>query len=220
MHTVTTRSARDVVGRDSTRSTRSLLIAAALAGPVFYLSATAQILTREGFDLRVHPISQLSTGELGWIQTATFIIAGLGVLALAVTYRRLVTDGVGRRLVPIFLAVLGFGFVVAGSFTMDPQHGFPIGTPAGPAAAMSWHGIVHSVAAAVAFVGLAIACVTSMIRSIRERRAWAATGHGFVALVLLLPVSPTDSSLQIAGTGLIAFTWTTVTALTLRRSIR
>jgi hypothetical protein len=45
----------------------------------------------------------------------------------------------------------------------------------------------------------------------------AAIGNGLVALVLLLPMSPTESSIQIAVTGLIAFSWVTVSALRLRR---
>jgi hypothetical membrane protein len=199
------------------RSTRRLLTAAAAAGPFFYVSVSVQMLTREGFDLRVHPLSQLSTGSLGWIQVATFVLTGLGVLALAVAHRRLVTDGVGRRAVPVLLALSALGFVLAGAFVMDPENGFPAGTPDGPVAAMSWHGVVHSVAAVLAFTALALACVVLAVRAVRERRTLAAVGHGVVALVLLLPVSPEQASVQVAATGLVAFTWTTVVAIRLRR---
>ena len=41
---------------------------------------------------------------------------------------------------------------------------------------------------------------------------------GAAALVLLLPVSPDHMSIQIAVNGLVAFTWTTVLALHLRRT--
>ncbi|WP_166852964.1 DUF998 domain-containing protein [Isoptericola sp. BMS4] len=199
--------------------TRTLLSAAALAGPVFFVSSAIHALARPGFDLRVHPLSQLATGASGGIQQATFVLAGLGVIALAVAHRRLVTQGVGRRLVPVFLTVFGAGFVVAGLFTMDPQRGFPEGAPPG-VVEMSWHSVVHTAAAAVSFVALAAACLTLLVRHVRARHAWAAVGNGLVALVLLLPTSPTESSVQIAVTGLIAYTWVTVYALVLRRSAR
>jgi hypothetical protein len=42
--------------------------------------------------------------------------------------------------------------------------------------------------------------------------------NGVAALILLLPMSPSHMSIQIAVNGLVAFTWTTVLALALRRS--
>ncbi|WP_402463846.1 DUF998 domain-containing protein [Isoptericola aurantiacus] len=196
--------------------TRGLLTAAALAGPFFYVSSAAQALSRDGFDIRVHPLSQLATGGPGWIQQVSFVLAGLGVIALAVAHRRLVTTGAGARVAPIFLSVFGAGFVVAGCFPMDAQNGFPIGAPAG-VVEMSWHSVVHTTAAAVSFVALAGACIALLVRSIRRRRVAASLGNGLVALVLLMPISPTESSIQIAVTGLVAFAWITVSALSLRR---
>ncbi|MFD1827082.1 DUF998 domain-containing protein [Mumia zhuanghuii] len=197
--------------------TRRLLAAAALAGPVFYTSAIAQMVTRDGFDLREHPISQLSTDDLGWVQRATFVIAGLGVLGLAVAHRRLVTTGVGRRWLPILIGVFGGGLAVAGLFVMDPQYAFPAGTPDAPAPEMSWHSVVHSGAAAVAFTALAVACVVLTVRAIGARRTLPAIGSGLAAVILLVPVSPTHASIQIAVTGLVAFGWVSAYALHLRR---
>ena len=197
-------------------STRRLLVAAAAAGPLFVASASAQALAREGFDLRIHPLSQLSTGDLGWVQILTFALTSLGLLALAVTHRRIVTEGVGRRAVPVLLGIAGVGVVLAGVFVMDPENGFPVGTPDGPADSMSWHGVAHSVAAAVAFTALAAAAVVLTVRAVRARQVSAAVGHGIVGLVLLVPISPETASLQVAANGLIAFTWTTALALRLR----
>ncbi|GAA1411621.1 DUF998 domain-containing protein [Oerskovia paurometabola] len=196
--------------------TRSLLVAATLAGPFFVVSAGVQSVAREGFDLRVHPLSQLSTGDLGWVQILTFALTGLGLIALAVAHRRIVREGAGRRAVPVLLGIAGVGFVLAGVFVMDPENGFPVGTPDGPAASMSWHGIAHSVVAAVAFTALAAAAVVLTVRAVRARRVLAAVGHGVVGLLLLMPVSPETASLQVAVNGLVAFTWTTVLALRLR----
>lgn len=208
----------DSTTRSTRPRTRSLLTAAALAGPLFYASSVVQAMIRPGFDIRVHPLSQLATGGPGWIQMVSFVLSGLGVVALALAHRRVIRQGTGSRVAPILLGVFGGGLMVAGCFPMDPQNGFPVGAPEG-VVEMSWHSIVHSVAAAVSFSALAIACVALLVRSIRYRRVSASLGHGLVALVLLLPMSPTESSIQIALTGLIAFTWVTVSALRLRSDL-
>jgi Protein of unknown function (DUF998) len=202
------------------RSSEHLLLAGALAGPVFFTSAITQMLTREGFDITRHPISQLATGSLGWIQMVTFVLAGLGGLALAVGIRRTLTEGPGRRVLPILVGVFGAGLVAAGVFTMDPEQGFPVDTPDGPVARMSWHSVVHSAAAAVAFTGLAIGAIVLTVRHARRRAVLPAVANGATALVLLLPMSPDHMSIQIAVNGLVAFTWTTVLACSLRRFAR
>ena len=143
--------------RTPVRSTRTLLIAGALAGPLFAVLATGQVLLRDGFDLRRHPLSLLATGGPGFVQVANFVLAGIGVLCLAVAVRRTIPDGVGRRWLAPLIAIFGLGLVASGVFVMDPENGFPIGTPEGLAPVMSWHGIAHIVAATVAFTGLAAA---------------------------------------------------------------
>jgi hypothetical membrane protein len=196
--------------------TSHLRLAAIAAGPLFVVSALAQMASRDGFDLMRHPISQLSTGDHGWIQITTFVLTGLGVLALAVELKRTITTGLGRRVVPIFVGLFGAGLVAAGLFVTDPENGFPVGAPQGPAAQVSWHSIAHGTAAAVAFTALAVACVVLTIRAVRERAVLPALLHGAVAVILLLPMSPAYVSVQLALTGLVAFTWTTAVAVTLR----
>ncbi|HJY43268.1 MAG TPA: DUF998 domain-containing protein [Propionibacteriaceae bacterium] len=204
--------------RTSARSTRTLLIAGALAGPLFAVLATGQVLLRDGFDLRRHPLSLLATGGPGFVQVANFVLAGIGVLCLAVAVRRTITDGVGRRWLAPLIAVFGLGLVASGVFVMDPENGFPIGTPEGPAPSMSWHGIGHIVAATVAFTGLAAACIVLAVRMGRRRAGWATVLNAGAALVFLAPVNPAWASIQVAVNGLVAFIWTTAVALWLLRS--
>ena len=64
-------------------STRVLVTAGVVAGPLFVLVGLVQVLTREGFDLTRHPLSLLALGDLGWIQIANFIVAGVLMLAFA-----------------------------------------------------------------------------------------------------------------------------------------
>lgn len=200
-------------------TTRHLLTAGALAGPVFFASAVTQMLTREGFDITRHPISQLATGDLGWVQIATFVTAGLGGLALAAGTARTLTEGLGRRALPVLIALFGAGLIAAGVFTMDPEYGFPAGTPEGPVEEMSWHSVAHSVAAAVAFTALAVAAAVLAVRHARRRAVLPTVLGGAAALVLFLPMSPDHMSVQIAANGLVAFSWATAVALWLRRSV-
>lgn len=200
--------------------TRILLIAGAVAGPLFALLATGQVLLRDGFDLRRHPLSLLATGGPGFVQIGNFIVAGLGALCLAVAVRRTITDGVGRRWLARLIAVFGLGLIASGVFVMDPENGFPIGTPQGPVLAMSWHGIAHIAAATVAFTGLAAACIVLTVRMVRRRAGWAAALNACAALVFLAPVNPAWASIQLAVAALVAFTWTTALSLWLLPSAR
>ena len=202
----------------TTHRTRYLLTAGALAGPVFFAAATAQAATRDGFDITRHPISLLATGDLGWIQIAAFTLAGLGGLALAAGIARTITEGTGRRALSPLVAVFGLGMIAAGVFPMDPENGFPAGTPDGPVAEMSWHGIAHSASAVVSFTALAVAAIVLAVREARRRRVPGAVLSGAAALVLLMPMSTEHMSIQIAVNGLVAFTWTTVLALRLART--
>jgi len=202
------------------RSTRLFLLAGALAGPLFYVSALAQMLTRPGFDIRIHPISQLSTGDLGWIQVLTFVLAGLGLICLAIGHRRIVTDGLGRAAIPILIAISGVGFIAAGLFRQDPANGFPLGVADGPAAEPTATAVIHMAAAIIAFTALAVAAIVALIRAIRERRVAAAIGSGIVAIALLAPVVPETASIQVAVAGLFAFGWCSATAVSLLRSPR
>ena len=140
------------------------------------------------------------------------------MLCLAVAVRRTIADGVGRRWLAPLIAVFGFGLVASGVFVMDPENGFPIGTPEGPAPSMSWHGIAHVVAATVGFTELAAACIVLTVRMVRRRAGWAAVLNACAAVVFLAPVNPAWASIQLAVTGLVAFIWTTAVALWLLRS--
>ena len=65
----------------SSSPSRMLLVCGAAAGPLYIAVGLAQMLTREGFDMRRHALSLLSNGELGWIQIANFLVSGALVVA-------------------------------------------------------------------------------------------------------------------------------------------
>lgn len=139
-------------------ATRTLLAAGIVAAPLWAAVSLTQAFTREGFDLTRHPLSMLSTGSLGWLQIANFIVAGMLAVAGSRGLRRVLRGTPGGTWAPRLTLVNGIGMIAAGVFVMDPADGFPAGTPAGAPAAMSWHSVLHLVSGSLSFIALAAAC--------------------------------------------------------------
>ncbi|MCO1657282.1 DUF998 domain-containing protein [Pseudonocardia humida] len=199
------------------RATRILLACGVVAGPLFVLLILAQAMTRDGFDPRRHPLSLLSLGEQGWIQTVNFLVSGLLVVASARGAARVLSPGsAGRTWGPALLGVYGAALVWAGVFRTDPADGFPPGAPAGPADA-GWHGLLHNIAPVGMGVALSAACLVFARRFARDgRRGWAA--YSAVAAVAYYVLGfaafpAQDFRLMLAGGAVI---WTWAAALSLR----
>jgi hypothetical protein len=143
---------------------RRLLTAGQLAGVLFCGVATFGIMTRPGFDLQRHAISNLSLGEGGWPMVAAFIISGLLTLLCALGLSHIVTDGRGRRALPILVGLYGLGLVIAGIFPPSACCGFPAGTPDDQLPVMTPSAIVHSIAFMLAFSSLIAACFVTAAR--------------------------------------------------------
>src|SRR6201991_2086209 len=139
------------------RITKSLLGYGVIAGPIYVIAAAAQMFTREGYDPTRHAVSQLSNGDLGWIQIANFLVTGAMTIAAAVGVRRALGAGRLSALASGLLGAYGAGVVAAGIFRADPSDGFPPGTPPGMGE-VSWHGMAHFMVAGLAFVCLVAAC--------------------------------------------------------------
>lgn len=169
-------------------STRTLLACGVVAGPLYILLVVLQMLIRDGYDISRHPASMLSNGDLGWLQIANFAVSGLLFVACAVGLRRSLGPAAGRgdvwgaRLVGVF----GAGMVGAAIFKADPADGFPPGTPLGPPATVSWHGMLHFLVAGVGFIALIVACFLVAERfAAAGDRGWAAFSRAIGALFLL-----------------------------------
>ena len=74
-----------------------------------------------------HPLSLLALGDLGWVQIANFIVAGVLMLVFAFGARRSLVDGPGRTWAPVLFGIYGLGLVLGGAFTAEPALGFPAG---------------------------------------------------------------------------------------------
>ncbi|MFE5853691.1 DUF998 domain-containing protein [Streptomyces sp. NPDC056500] len=158
----------------SLSAARRLLAIGASAGPLFLGLGVVQGLTREGFDFSRNAFSQLSLGELGWVQTASFVLTGLLIAAGALGVRQALDAGQAARWVPGLLGVFGASFMVNAVFRADAGAGFPVGTPQGPPAAISAQGAVHMVSGLVGFLSLCVAFFfLARWFAARQERGWA-----------------------------------------------
>jgi hypothetical protein len=153
---------------------RALLLAGAVAGPLYLGVGLIEAFTRSGFDIRRHDLSLLANGDLGWIHVVLLVVSGLLVVAGAVGMRRSLVSGPGRTWGPLLVGVYGIGLIGAGFFTADPALGFPPGTSA-DAHDISWHGLMHFVSAGVGFLLLIAGCFVFARRfAASGERRWAA----------------------------------------------
>jgi hypothetical protein len=202
-------------------TTRTLLTAGAVGAPLWALVSLAQAATRDGFDLTRHPLSMLSNGDLGWLQIANFLLAGLLTIAGALGLRR---AGVGVW-VPRLLAVNGLGMIAAGVLVIDPGDGFPAGTPYGAPAGMSGQGAGHLAAGAVAFAALIAACYVLGRRFGRAGERGAAVASYLTGTALLLGngwamTGGRYGSLTLAVGAISAMVWVALVAARYAASMR
>jgi hypothetical protein len=208
------------------RVTRSLLGYGVLAGTVFEVSVLVQGLTRHGFRIPHDDASLLANGPLGWIQVATFLLAGAMTVAFAVGAHRALAGRAGGKWGPRLIGLYGAGLMAAGLLRADPADGFGPGAPAGKAAHISWHGDGHLIAASIGFIALIAACfVIARYFSRQGRRAMAIYSRitGVVFLAGFAGVTTGSSSsaivLPFCVAILAAFAWLAVVAVSLYRRV-
>lgn len=143
---------------------RRFLSSGGLAGIIFCSVATYGILTRPGFDLQRHALSNLSLGEGGWTMVAAFIASGVLTLLCAIGLSNILKDGRGRRALPILVGLYGLGLIIAGIFPPPACCGFPAGTPENQLPVMTPSAIIHSAGFMIAFGSLIIACFVAALR--------------------------------------------------------
>lgn len=197
-----------------TKSTRALLTYGVVAGPLFIIVAFLQAFTRPGFELQRHPLSLLSLGDLGWIQIANFVVAGVLFVASAVGMRRVLYPGRGATWGPLLIGVFGVGLIAGGVFVADPAFGFPPGTPEGAPDRLSWHGLLHAFAPIVGFNALIAACfvLASRFAALRQRGwAWYSAVTGVAVLVLSVWPNLSGNFLPLWAAMVLGFGWPSAT---------
>ena len=196
-------------------TTRTLLTCGVIAGPLFVIVALLQAFTRDGFDLKRHPFSMLSLGDLGWIQIANFVVTGLLFIACAVGMRRVLHPGRAGTWGPLLIGAFGASMIAGGVFLADPGMGFPPGAPEGPPASMSVTGIVHGLAFVVGTSTLIAAFFVLARRfSVMGDRRWArySVASG-ILFVVLLEIGVLGGDFRIAALAIvIGWAWASLTA--------
>ncbi len=206
-------TAMDVAAARST-STGRLLLAGAVAGPLFVAVVLAQAYTRTGFDPARHPLSSLALGDLGWLQVVNFVACGALTVAGAVGLRRALRTGRASTWGPRLVGVGGVALIVAGVLPTDPVNGYPVGTPD----AVTATGIAHSMAPAAAGIAGLIAYVLFARRFAADRE------RGWLAWTIAAPIAVLTTNVVAFGTSdframvlgqLIGAAWTTSICLKL-----
>jgi hypothetical protein len=174
-------------------NTRALLACGAIAGPLFTVAWIVGGATRANYDPLRHPISSLSIGELGWTQTANFLVTGLLTLAFAFGLRRTLQPQGGSTWGPRLIGAVAIGLLGAGFFVTDPLNGYPPGTP-NLSLQISLPGRLHRLFSAFVFLALPIGCfVFARFFSRRGQRRWAIysvlTGIAFVVMFVVTSVA-------------------------------
>jgi hypothetical protein len=185
-----------------------------LAGLLFNGTVLLQAAVRPGFDLRTIPLSLLSLGSFGWIQTLNFIVSGLLVMGCAAGVRRAMPSRAGT-FAAAMLVLYGVGLTAAGVFPADPIDGFPIGSRR--ADVMTWHANLHGLAFAVAHIGIVLACLALAARFATRGRTGLAAFSGATAVIVpgLIILGFSNSAvigLAFLMTGVVGMCWLGVVA--------
>jgi hypothetical protein len=203
--------------RDHSNRVHLLLSCGGVAGPLFLTTVLIQEATRDGFDPARHPLSALSRGDLGWIQTTNFVVTGLLAAAGAVGARRVLGLGRARTWGPRLIGIYGLALVAAAAFVTDPVAGFPTGAVA---VTPSWQGQAHNTAAFVSGLALDAACIVfALLFRGRGQHAWAIYSGAAVAADLTtaaLAATSHDFRWLVLG-GAVTWTWASAVSLELLR---
>ena len=152
---------------------RQRLLYAGVLGPLFFIVVfLIEGFTRPGYSQWRNFVSQLATGDGGWVQVVNFYVCGLSILLFAIGLRMTIKGTRGGAAAPIMFGVFALGLLVAGTFSTDPALGYP----PGQASVQTVHGAIHGVAGLICFTVLAATCFV-----MAAHFAWV-TGEGRWAL--------------------------------------
>jgi hypothetical membrane protein len=149
----------------SRSSSQTFLLLGAIIGPVaFTLVYLVLGATQSSYDPWRRPVSDLSTGYLGGIQIASFILCGLSIIGFALALIRCPLARRGRW-TPLLLSLVGSALILAGAFVTDPAPGYP---PGNHMQGTSLHGAIHLAMSILVFTSLPTACFVTARRWARQ----------------------------------------------------
>jgi hypothetical membrane protein len=176
------------------------LLYAGAVGPLLFIAVLlVEGLTRPGYSAWRHYVSQLATGEEGWMQVLNFLVCGTLVLGFAIGLRQALKGSRGSIGAPVLLALFAIALLVAGVFVTDPALGYPVGA----APLHTVHGMIHGFAGLAAFSLLPAAAFVMSWHFAADPglRRWAIYSVTVGVLVVVCFIaSTTVSAMDAAGT--------------------
>lgn len=161
-------------------STRALLTFGAIGPAIFMITFFIDGATRPGYEPWRNFVSQLSTGERGWVQIANFVLCGVLLLIGTAGLLRTRTS----RAVTVLIGVVAVGLVAAGIFVTDPGFGYPPGewTPS----QQTFHDAVHGVMSVIVFFTLSVVAIVVALQAWSSRLwAWYSLLSGLAVFVFI-----------------------------------
>ncbi|HET6596784.1 MAG TPA: DUF998 domain-containing protein [Anaerolineales bacterium] len=128
----------------------SQLAILAIAGQVILFASAWLLPLVSEYSLMGDNISELVLGRYGFIQTAAFVISGLGTLGLAFAIRQLTKGTWGSFVGPLLVGMYGLGAILSAIFPTDRIDA------ATDVWAQSTTGMIHSLVALISFPGMVI----------------------------------------------------------------
>ncbi|HKW59716.1 MAG TPA: DUF998 domain-containing protein [Candidatus Dormibacteraeota bacterium] len=130
------------------------LLYAGVVGPLLFIVVfLLEGATRPGYSAWRHYVSQLATGDFGWMQVLNFLVGGMLVLAFAAGLGHALRGTRGSIGAPVLFGLFAIALLVAGVFSTDPALGYPVGA----APVHTVHGAIHGFAGLAAFSTLPVA---------------------------------------------------------------
>jgi hypothetical protein len=169
------------------------LLMAGVVGPLLFIVVfLIEGLTRPGYSAWRHYVSQLATGDGGWVQVVNFIVCGSLMVAFAIGLRYALRGSRGSIGAPVLFGLFGASLLVAGIFVTDPALGYPVDA----AQVRTVHGMVHGLAGLAAFSLLpASAFVMAWhFASMPGARRWVIYSAGVGILVVVMFIASTTVS--------------------------
>jgi len=176
------------------------LLYAGIIGPLLFIAVfLVEGATRPGYSAWRHYVSQLATGDGGWMQVVNFLVCGTLVLAFAIGLRQALRGTRGSIGAPVLLALFAVALLVAGIFSTDPALGYPVGA----AHVHTTHGMVHGLAGLAAFTLLPAAAFVMAWHFASEPGAsrWAVYSLAVGAGIIVMFIASTTVS-TMDGTGI------------------
>jgi hypothetical protein len=222
--------------RRNTIRTRLLLVGGVVGPILFIIVFLIEGATRQGYSPWRNYVSQLSTGEGGWVQIANFIMCGLLSLGFALAlWSSSPPPARGFAWRPTLLIIFSLDLIVGGIFVTDPALGYPPNSSLG-LQGQTLHGAIHGVAGLLAFAVLAATCFVyaQRFRGDLDWKGWSVYSNITGAIIALGFIAATVSSVldergivPNAPTGLIqriaiiaGWGWVALFALQLLRNPR